>query len=214
MRDWLTIVATSSRVKVEAASFFGSTPNRRSTAFAIQLSVDDDRVEDLRHPHQRRREHQHRAVGHREREVLGHHLAEHDVQVRHDQQRDDERDRRRRVPSASPVRPSGTASRWWIAGSETFRISSEQIVMPSWLVASMSVACSIAYSAVFAARDPFSASGSICERRAEMTANSAPTKNALNDQQHDQPGDSCPVAHRPLTPLGRVATSSRHRRCG
>ena len=51
--------------------------------------------------------------------------------------------------------------------------------MPSWLVASMSVACSIAYSAVLAAREPFSASGSICERRAEMTANSAPTKKAL-----------------------------------
>ena len=78
-----------------------------------------------------------------------------------------------------PVRPSGISSRWWIAGSDTFRISSEQMVMPSWLVASMSVACSIAHSAVFAARLPASASGSICERRAEMTANSAPTKKAL-----------------------------------
>ena len=84
------------------------------------------------------------------------------------------------APSDSPVSPSGPASRWWIAGSETFRISSEQIVMPSCEVASMSVACSIAYSAVFAEREPLSASGSICERRAEMTANSAPTKNALN----------------------------------
>ena len=51
--------------------------------------------------------------------------------------------------------------------------------MPSWLVASMSVACSIAHSAVLRAREPFSASGSICERRAEMTANSAPTKKAF-----------------------------------
>src|SRR5215204_1119845 len=51
--------------------------------------------------------------------------------------------------------------------------------MPSWQVASMSVACSIAQSAVAAGRLPAWALGSICERRAEITANSAPTKNAL-----------------------------------
>ena len=87
-----------------------------------------------------------------------------------------------------------------MAGSETFRISSEQIVMPSWQVASMSVACSIAYSAVFAARDPFSASGSICERRAEMTANSDATKNPLNASSttsHARPAQSLIAAHLP-----------------
>ena len=83
------------------------------------------------------------------------------------------------APSASPSAPRGAASRWCIAGSETFRISSEHTVMPSCEVASMSVACSIAYRAVRAERDPRSASGSICERRAEITANSAATKNAL-----------------------------------
>ncbi len=81
--------------------------------------------------------------------------------------------------SAHPVRWSGTESRWWIAGSDTLRISSEATVIPSWLVASIIVACSIAYSVVFAARLPASARGSICERRAEMIANSAATKNAL-----------------------------------
>lgn len=30
MRDWFTIVATSSSVNVDAASFFGSTPNSRT----------------------------------------------------------------------------------------------------------------------------------------------------------------------------------------
>ena len=35
-----------------------------------------------------------------------------------------------------------------MAGSETFRISSEQMVMPSWLVASIKVACSIAHKVV------------------------------------------------------------------
>jgi hypothetical protein len=82
--------------------------------------------------------------------------------------------------SGSPVRCSGISSRWWIAGSDTLRISSEQTVMPSWLVASIRVACSIAKSAVCALRLPRSASGSTCDRRAEMTANSAATKNALN----------------------------------
>ena len=66
-----------------------------------------------------------------------------------------------------------------MAGSETVRISSEQMVMPSWLVASMRVACSIAHRVVFADRLPSAARGSIWERRADMTANSAPTKNAL-----------------------------------
>ncbi|MCY1241840.1 hypothetical protein D9M72_547630 [compost metagenome] len=86
------------------------------------------------------------------------------------------------IPIASPeseVRPRGISSRWWMAGSETFRITSEHTVMPSWLVASISVACSMAHSVVFAALLPASALGSICDRRAEMTANSAPTKKAL-----------------------------------
>ncbi len=82
--------------------------------------------------------------------------------------------------SDRPVSPNGISSRWWIDGSATFRITSEQTVMPSWQVASMSVACSIAQSAVVAARLPDSAFGSICERRAEMTENSAPTKKAFS----------------------------------
>ncbi len=63
-----------------------------------------------------------------------------------------------------------------MAGSDTFKINSEQMVMPSWLVASIKVACSMAYREVCAARLPASALGSICERRAEMTANSAPRR--------------------------------------
>ena len=33
--------------------------------------------------------------------------------------------------SGQPVSANGTSSRWWIAGSETFRMSSEQTVMPN-----------------------------------------------------------------------------------
>ena len=75
------------------------------------------------------------------------------MQERHEHERDREGDARDDV-SGHPVSASGTSSRWWIAGSETFRMSREQTVIPSWLVASMSVACSIAHSVVLAARFP------------------------------------------------------------
>ena len=45
---------------------------------------------DARDPDQRRTEEQDRAVGSGHGEVLGHHLAEHDVQVHDDRERDDE----------------------------------------------------------------------------------------------------------------------------
>lgn len=48
------------------------------------------------------------------------------------------------ISSPRPVAESGISRRWWSAGSETLRMRSEQTVMPSWLVASMPVACSIA----------------------------------------------------------------------
>src|ERR1700712_1556582 len=67
-------------------------------------------------------------------------------------------------------------------------MSSEHTVMPSCVVASMRVACSIAQSAVLAAREPSSARGSICDRRAEMIENSAATKKALtNSKKTTQP---------------------------
>ena len=46
-----------------------------------------------------------------------------------------------------------------MAGSETVRISNEQMVMPSWLVASIRVACSMAHSVVLAALLPSRGSG-------------------------------------------------------
>ena len=62
----------------------------------------------------------------------------------------------------------------------------------------MSVACSIAQSAVAAGLLPASAFGSICERLAEITANSAPTKNALRASKttsHTNPVQYSPIAH-------------------
>jgi hypothetical protein len=62
---------------------------------AVRRGVEhpDHRHEHLRHPHQRRGEHQHRPVGDREGEVLRHHLAEHHVQERHQHEGDRERHR-------------------------------------------------------------------------------------------------------------------------
>ena len=201
MRDWFTIVVTSSRVKVDAASSLGSTPNRRTAWLAIQFSATITGWN--------RRETQTSGVASMSTARSGTENARFfgtispNTTCRYETSSSATRNAiTSTIASARPVSPSGSASRWWIAGSETFRISSEQMVMPSWLVASMSVACSIAYSAVFAAREPFSASGSICERRAEMTANSAPTKNALkasSTTSHAIPAQSLTSAH-PLRP--------------
>ena len=54
------------------------------------------------------------------------------------------------------------------------------MVMPSCAPAITSETCSIAFSVVRAARDPSAARGSIWVRRAETSANSAPTKNPLS----------------------------------
>src|SRR5689334_5410389 len=176
--DWLTVVATSSSVKVLAASSFGSTPNRRSTPLAVALSAT--------------------MIGRTARPMATSGGASSSVALSGIEnemffgtispnttwrnETSTSVTMNATVPvtsSGSPVRWSGPSRRWWMAGSDTFRMSSEQTVMPSCVVASMSVACSIATSAVLALRLPRSASGSICERRAEMTANSAPTKNAF-----------------------------------
>ena len=184
------------------ASSFGSTRNRRSDAVRDPLSATIIGWNSCRRP----RRAASRACstarsGTENARFFGHHLAEHDVQERDEQQRDDERDRADRPASGQPVSPSGTSSRWWIAGSETFRISSEQIVMPSWLGREHERRVLHRLERGLRARaSPLSASGSICERRAEMTANSAPTKNALTSEQHDEPGDSRPVAHRRSPP--------------
>ena len=117
---------------------------------------------------------------------FGHHLAEHHVQEGHQHQGDDEGDdadhvRRQRRQSERD------SSRWWMAGSDTLRISSEQTVMPSWLVASIKRGVLHRVQRGLGGWLPASARGSIWERRAEMTANSAPTKKALQGQQDDEP---------------------------
>ena len=66
-----------------------------------------------------------------------------------------------------------------MTGSATTPSDVEQTVTPSWAAASIKETCSIAHSTTRARRDPASASGSTALRRAEMIANSAPTKNAL-----------------------------------
>ena len=197
MRDWLTMVVTSSRVNVEAASSFGSTPKSRTAWLAIQFNATITGWN--------RRETQTSGVASISTARSGTENARFFGTISPNTTcRYETRSRAIRnaivstIASPSPVSPRGSASRWWIAGSETFKISSEQIVMPSCEVASISVACSIAYRAVFAARDPRSASGSICDRRAEMTANSAPTKNALNARSttsHARPAQSLTSAH-------------------
>ncbi len=79
------------------------------------------------------------------------------------------------IPSAV----KGPMRSWAMAGSATAPSEVEHSVMPSWQAASMRVTFSRAHSTVFAGFDPASARGSMRERRADMIANSAPTKKAL-----------------------------------
>ena len=88
--------------------------------------------------------------------------------------------------SLTPSACSGSSMRCAIAGSATTPRLVEHTVMPSWAHASMSETCSIAHSTVRARRSPGARRAARSAlRRAEMMANSAPTKNALRGQQQD-----------------------------
>ena len=75
---------------------------------------------------------------------------------------------------------SATGSiRWASAGSATAPRPSEHTVIPNWAAAIIWESPSIARSVVRATREPAAAFGSTFVRRAETSANSAPTKKAL-----------------------------------
>ena len=78
-----------------------------------------------------------------------------------------------------PIESNGPSSRCAIAGSLSAPRPSEQMVMPSCAQAIITETFSIARNVVAAVREPFDARTSIWVRRAEISANSAPTKKAL-----------------------------------
>ncbi len=103
-------------VNADATSSLGSTPKVRSTWFAIQLRAVMIGEQEPAEPDQRRAEPHDGLVRPGHREVLRHHLAQHDVQVHHDGEGDDERDRvgeRRRSPRRAC---SGSSMRWASGG--------------------------------------------------------------------------------------------------
>src|ERR1700694_5630289 len=81
--------------------------------------------------------------------------------------------------SGTPNRSNGLSSRWATAGSPMRPSRIEHAVMPSCAPASISDRFSPARMTVTALCLPCSASASSRSRRAEIRANSAPTKNAL-----------------------------------
>ena len=81
--------------------------------------------------------------------------------------------------SGMPSARKGVSSRCATAGSPTRPSRIEQTVMPSWAPASISGRFSPARITVTALRLPCSARASSRSRRADINANSAPTKNAL-----------------------------------
>ena len=90
--DLSTIDCTWSAVKALVTSSRGSTPSNRTMQLAIQLSAAmmGFRIRAIATSGGAR---QHRGpIGVRDRGVLGHHLADDDVQRHDDRQRDDQRD--------------------------------------------------------------------------------------------------------------------------
>ena len=81
--------------------------------------------------------------------------------------------------SGMPQLSNSGSMRCASAGSPTAPRPSEQMVMPSWAPAIIRETFSMARRVVLAEREPCCARGSIWLRRAEMSANSAPTKKAL-----------------------------------
>jgi hypothetical protein len=84
---------------------------------------------------------------------------------------------------------------------DVVELQRQQIVMPSWAAASISDTRSIAPSVTRAARLPAAALGSMALRRAEMSANSAPTKKAFA------------WARKPITRFVTVIPSCAAERC-
>ena len=197
-------------VNAEVTSSLGSTPSSRSDAVGqpVQRRRSAGRGRPG-HQHQRRGEQQRGAVGPGEGEVL------------RAPSRRGRRAGRRRCASASAkaigwtsavaaarrvraARRAGGA----IAGSATAPRpqradgDAELGARPA-----SSDTCSIAQSVVRRAALPAAASGSIWLRRADMMANSAPTKNALPQQQHQgHARGPDPVAHAGLPRPWRLAS--------
>ena len=87
--------------------------------------------------------------------------------------------------SGTPSGPNTSSSRCATAGSPSAPSASEQIVIPSWAAASIIERCSLARSTVPAPEVPASTIVSRRSRRAEISANSAPTKKRVETQQRD-----------------------------
>ena len=154
-------------------------------------------------------------------DVLGHHLAEHDVRDDHDDQR-----RPRTRSGASARRDAEPAERpldeVGHRGLAERPSSSEQIVMPSWAAASITGEVGRRPAARSGhPRCPRRAIASSRSRRAEISENSAPTKNALaseqanSREQGEQASRSRAASCRRAAAAGTVVGGQRAaRRCG
>ena len=120
----------------------------------------------------------------------------------------------RPIGSATPVgqadacRDTGSSSVVQGRPRRRRRGSTEQTVMPSWAQASSEPICSRASRQTWARRDPAAASGSSWQRRAAMTANSAPTKNALRSSSRAERDGSEAHERSGLVPSAAVAIAS------
>ena len=138
-----TIVATSSKLKVEFASFFGSTPTRRTAPLAIAFNATITGRNTVATATNGVARMSTARSGTENEMFLG--TISPSTTCRNDTITSVMM--KAIVPVTStfqPVRCSGPSSRWWMAGSDTLRISRLAMVMPSCVAASICVACSMA----------------------------------------------------------------------
>ena len=130
IRDWLTMVATSSRVNVEVASSFGSTRNSRRMLFEIQFSDTMIGWKTFDTPTSGVASSSTARSGSVNARFFG--TISPNTTCRYETTTSATMNAMTSTAASDmPRASSGMAIRWWIAGSDTFRISSEQIVMPS-----------------------------------------------------------------------------------
>ena len=152
-------------------------PERAQDRARSSLQQPDQRPEDEEEPAHGRRERERGALGVAERDPLRHELADHDVEVRDDQQREDHREERspsrRRDGARAPARRGR-------------RSPSEEIVTPSCIAEMNRGGLPVIRSTARARRLPSCSSSRIRVRREVTRPYSAATKNAFSRTRPEQ----------------------------
>ncbi len=173
----------------------GLDPEQAQDAVGCRVEHPDHGHEHLRHPHQRWGEDQHGTVRHRERQVLRHHLAEHHVQEGHDHQCDRERhgvDRTVRPPER--VQRHGEQ----MVDRRLGHIEDEKRADRDAQLRRREHQRRVFHRVQRGLRGARALVGSRLDLRSSGRDHRelGTDEERIRDQEHDEPGESCPIAHR------------------